>query len=91
MKNLVMIGMIIYWVPIFLYLFVWSIKIRWHVRKNKIKSLDTTSPITYKTGRLTAFQILGETLIYGSAVFCGIFVFIALPKNMIKNSILPDE
>jgi hypothetical protein len=34
---------------------------------------------------------LGEVLMYGAAMFCGIFTFLALPKNMIKDSILPDS
>jgi len=91
MENLIIIGMVIYWLPIYLYLIFWSLKIRWYVRKHNIKSLDTTSPVTYKTGRLTDFQKLGEVLIYAATVFCGIFTFFALPKNMIKDSILPDS
>jgi hypothetical protein len=91
MENLIIIGMMIYWIPIYLYLIIWSLKIRWIVRKHNIKSLDTTSPITYKTGRLTDFQLLGEVLLYAVAMFCGIFTFLTLPKNMIKDSILPDS
>jgi len=91
MENLIIIGMVIYWLPIYLYLIFWSLKIRWYVRKHNIESLDTTSPIRYKKGRLTDFQLLGEVLMYGGATFCGIFIFLALPKNMIKDSILPDS
>jgi hypothetical protein len=61
------------------------------VRKHNIESLDTTSPVTYKKGRLTDFQLLGEVLMYGISMFCGIFTFLVLPKNMIKDSILPDS
>lgn len=90
MKNLVIMGMIVYWVPIYIYLIFWSFKIRRYVRKHNIESLDTTSPVTYKKGRLTDFQLLGESLMYATALFCGLFTFFALPKNMIKDSILPD-
>jgi hypothetical protein len=91
MENLIIIGMVIYWLPIYLYLIFWSLKIRWYVRKHNIESLDTTSPVTYKKGRLTDFQLLGEVLMYGISMFCGIFTFLVLPKNMIKDSILPDS
>jgi len=90
MEKIIIIGLLIYWVPIYLYLICWSFKIRWYVRKYKIESLDTIEPLTYKKGKLTDFQILGESIIYGVALFCGIFTFISLPKNMIKDSILPD-
>ena len=36
-------------------------------------------------------ELLGEVLMYGVAMFCGLFTFLALPKNMIKDSILPDS
>jgi hypothetical protein len=91
MENIIIIGIVVYWIPIYLYLTFWSFKIRWYVRKNNVKSLDTTSPVTYKTGRLTDFQKLGESLIYGIAIFGGIFTFLILPKNMIKVSILPGD
>jgi hypothetical protein len=81
--------MLIYWVPIYLYLIFWSFKIRWYVRKNNINSLNSISPINYKIGRLSELQLLGEVLIYAVALFCGIFTFLSLPKNMIKDSILP--
>ena len=91
MKTLIIVGFIIYWLPIYIYLIVWSFKIRYYVRKYKIKSLDTTSPLTYKIGRLTDFQLLGESLVYIFALFIGIFTFIFLPKKMIGKPILPDD
>jgi hypothetical protein len=85
------IALIVWWGPTYLYLLVWSIRIRWHVRKHKIKSLDTTHPITYKVGRLTDFQMLGEAIIYASAMFAGPLMFIIMPLKMITKPILPDE
>ena len=90
MERLIIIGIIIYWTPIFLYLIIWSFKIRWHVRKYNIKSLDMINPLTYKYGKLTNFQLIGESLLYICAMFIGIFLYFFLPKNMIKDSILPD-
>jgi hypothetical protein len=82
----------IYWIPIYICLLIWSIKIRIYVKKNKIESLDTTHPVTYKIGKLTDFQKLGEVLVYAVTVFCGIFTFFVFPIfNMIKHNTLPDE
>ena len=92
MLKWILIGiMIVYWVPIYVYLIVWSIRIRLYVRKYKIKSLDTTHPLTYKIGKLTDFQILGEVIMYTIALFCGFLTFLAIPKNMLKDNILPDS
>lgn len=90
-KLILLLLSIIWIVPIYAYLLVWSVKIRIHVRKNNIKSLDTTDPVTYKTGRLTDFQLLGETLMYSCAFFCGPFMFLTLPTDFISKPILPDE
>lgn len=92
MKTIVLICLLIYWVTIYVYLIVWSVSIRKYVKKNNISSLDTTDPITYKVGKLTDFQKLGEVLLYEAAMFCGIFMFFIIPtKNMIKDHILPDD
>ena len=40
--------------------------------------------------KLTNFQLIGESLLYICAMFIGIFLYFFLPKNMIKDSILPD-
>lgn len=90
-KYIFLIILSVYWIPIFLYLFIWSIKIRWYVKKYKIESLDTVHPITYKIGKLTNHQKLGEALMYAVAVCLGVFMFFLLPRNMIKDNLLPDD
>jgi hypothetical protein len=47
--------------------------------------------MTFKYGKLTDHQKLGEALMYAMALFTGIFTFFCIPKNMIKDNILPDE
>lgn len=81
----------IYWIPIFLYLIVWSVRMRWYVRKYNIESLDPTHPLTYKVGKLTNFQLLGEALIYCVASILGFFTFLILPRKLISKPILPDD
>lgn len=81
----------IYYVPIFVDLLIYSVRIRLYVRKHQIHSLDETYPkTTYAVGKLSSFQLLGEVIIYAIAAFCGIFTFLALPKNFISKPILPD-
>jgi hypothetical protein len=74
-RYIIPIAMVIFWIPIYLYLVCWSVRIRLYVKKK----------------RLTEHQLLGEVLIYCVALFCGIFYFFMLPKKMIKKSVLPDE
>ena len=83
--------LIIYWFPIYLYLLIYSIKIRIYVKKYNIKSLDTVHPTTYKIGKLTDHQKLGVVLLYTVATILGFFTFFMLPKNMISKNILPDD
>jgi hypothetical protein len=90
--NWPIIILMIYWIPIYACLIIWTIRIRIYVKKNNIESLDTTHPLTYKKGKLTDFQKLGEVLVYAIAAFCGIFTVFILPVfNMIKYNTLPDE
>lgn len=65
----------VYWAPIYFYLIVWSIKVRYHYKKNGKKLADR--------------QKLAEVIVYAIALFFGFFYFIdILPKKIIKNNIM---
>jgi len=88
--NIAIIFLLIWWIPIYIYLIIWSIRIRFYVKKNKISSLDGLFPPTYKIGKLTDFQKLGESITYATAIFCGPILFFILPRKLISKPILPD-
>jgi hypothetical protein len=89
--NIAHIILLFYWGPILIYLIIYSIRIRNYVKKRNIKSLDSIQPSTYRYGELTDFQKIGEAGFYMGAIFLGPFILCSLPKNMIKDNILPDS
>jgi len=68
--NLPLQILLIYWIPSYLYLLVWSVRLR---QKHKMNDSNK----------------LGESLVYASTCFIGLFiVFMVKPKD-IKEATLP--
>tara|TARA_R110000796_G_C14285575_1_gene403297 strand:+ start:67 stop:276 length:210 start_codon:yes stop_codon:yes gene_type:complete len=68
--NLPLQILLTYWIPSYLYLLVWSIRLR---QKHKLTDLNK----------------LGESLVYASTCFLGLFiVFMVKPKD-VKEATLP--
>lgn len=91
MKTVILLLLLVWWVPIYTYLIIYSIRIRRYVRKNKIQSLESVVPMVIITGKLTSLQLLGESLLYAYAIFGGPILFITLPKKFLTKPILPDS
>lgn len=80
-ENILLISIMIYWLPIYIYLFIYSVKIRVNNYKRK-KELKGDNYL------LNDMDILAEVLIYCSSVYLGIFMFFLLPKNLLKSNII---
>jgi hypothetical protein len=68
--NLPILILLIYWTPSYLYLLIWSIRLR---QKHKMTDLNKT----------------GESLIYASTCFIGLFIVFTVKPKHIKYAILP--
>lgn len=84
------IFMMIWWIPIFVYLIIWSIRARILRRKNPVdiyvhRQYMYPDKVPEKTNKLTEHELLGESLIYASATIMGPIMFILIGKNLIKE------